>query len=201
MVIDTMSSPSGSSSGSSALSSGHSASVWGHPAPAEATVVTHPNRDKPVVQGTRAVVVLLLLISAGLVLIVTVGGWQVLQSAWVVQVAYILVYLTLAFFAARWNRGVLPVAAALAVLLLVFALVSGPFWFDRDHSGFIQPTINAGLLGVITLLIVPVQMLLITFAMRGFNQGWNVELERPAAGAGGAGGTGHGYAGAAAHSG
>jgi len=33
-------------------------------------------------------------------------------------------------------------------------------------------------LGVLTLLIVPVQMLLVAFAMRGFQQGWNVELER-----------------------
>jgi presenilin-like A22 family membrane protease len=153
-------------------------SATGPLAPSGAIVVTHPNRDKPVVQTTRATVVLLLLVSAGLVLIVTAGGWKVLQGAWIVQVGYILVYLVLAFFAARWNRGVLPVAAALAVLLLVFALVAGPFWFDRDKTGFIQPAINAGLLGTITLLIVPVQMLLIAFAMRGFSQGWNVELER-----------------------
>lgn len=145
----------------------------------DATIVTHPNRDKPVVQATRATVVLLLLISAGLVLIVTAGGWSALQGAWPVQGAYILVYLLLAFYAARWNRGVLPVAAALAVILLVFALVAGPFWFARDKPGFAQPAINAGLLGTITLLIVPVQMLLIAFAMRGFSQGWNVELERP----------------------
>ena len=143
-------------------------------------MITHPNRDKPVVQSTRVVVVLLLAISAALVLIVTVGGWQVLEGAWIIQVTYILIYLTLAFFAARWNRGVLPVAAALAVLLLVFALVAGPTWFARDKAGFIQPTINASLLGTLTLLIIPVQMLLIAFAMRGFNQGWNVELERPA---------------------
>ncbi len=31
---------------------------------------------------------------------------------------------------------------------------------------------------MLTLLIVPVQMLLVAFAMRGFRQGWNVELER-----------------------
>jgi lysylphosphatidylglycerol synthetase-like protein (DUF2156 family) len=141
-------------------------------------VVTHPNREKPVVQATRATVVLLLLVSAGLVLIVTAGGWQVLQGAWFIQGVYIVVYLVLAFFAARWNRGVLPVAAALAVLLLVFALVAAPFWFDRDKTGFAEPGLNAGLLGVVTFLIVPVQMLLIAFAMRGFNQGWNVELER-----------------------
>ncbi len=154
-------------------------------APSGETVITHPNRDKPVVQATRVTVVLLLLISAGLVLIVTAGGWSVLQGAWFIQVGYILVYLVLAFFAARWSRGILPVAAALAVILLVFALVAGPFWFARDKSGFSQPAINAGLLGTVTLLIVPVQMLLIAFAMRGFSQGWNVELERPAPMSGG----------------
>ena len=37
-------------------------------------IITHPNRDKPAVQATRATVVALLLASAGLVLIVTVGG-------------------------------------------------------------------------------------------------------------------------------
>jgi hypothetical protein len=141
-------------------------------------IVTHPNRGKPVVQATRATVVALLLVSAALVLIVTVGGWAVLESAVFVQIAYIAVYLVFAFFAARWNRGVLPIAAALAVLLGIFALVAGPSWFSRNKAGFAQPALNAGLLGVLTLLIVPVQILLITFAMRGFSQGWNVELER-----------------------
>jgi presenilin-like A22 family membrane protease len=145
---------------------------------ARGVVVTHPNRDKPVVQATRATVVLLLLVTAGLMLVVTIGGWSVLQGALPVQLGYIIVYLLMAFYAARWNRGVLPLAAALAVLLGIFALVAGPSWFARDKTGFIQPALNAGLLGVITLLIVPVQMLLVAFAMRGFNQGWNVEVER-----------------------
>jgi presenilin-like A22 family membrane protease len=146
--------------------------------PPAGTIITHPNRHKPVVQATRATVILLLLVSAALVLIVTVGGWKVLEGAWIFQVAYIVVYLTLAFFAARWSRGVLPIAAALAVLLLIFALIAGPAWFNRDKAGFAQPGLNAGLLGIITLMIAPVQMLLIAFAMRGFSQGWNVELER-----------------------
>jgi hypothetical protein len=148
-------------------------------------VVTHPNRDKPVVQATRATVVLLLLVSAGLILIVTVSGWNVIESAVWVQVIYFIVYLAFAFYAARWNRGVLPVAAVLAVLLLIFALVAGPAWFNRDKSGFAGPDyLSASLLGVLTLLIVPVQMLLIAFAMRGFRQGWNVELETRDPGAG-----------------
>src|SRR4029077_2273517 len=140
--------------------------------------VTHPNRDKPVVQATRATVIILLLASAALVLIVTLGGWSVLQGAVPIQLGYVLAYVTLAFFAGRWNRGVLPVSAVLAVLLLIFALVAGPSWFARDKTGFEQPAIDAGLLGLLTLLIVPLQMLLVAFALRGFSQGWNVELER-----------------------
>ena len=150
-------------------------------------IITHPNRDKPVVQGTRATVILLLLVSVGLLIVVTIGGWSVLEGARGVQIAYIVFYLMLAFYAGRWNRGVLPVSAVLAVLLGIFALVAGPSWFARNKTGFAQPALNAGLVGLLTLLIVPVQILLVAFAMRGFQQGWNVELERadPNAGAGG----------------
>ena len=89
-----------------------------------------------------------------------------------------MLYLVLAFYAGRWNRGVLPVAAALGVLLATFALVAAPSWFNRDKTGFTQPHLNAGLLGLLTLLLLPVQILLIAFAMRGFSQGWNVEREQ-----------------------
>jgi hypothetical protein len=148
-------------------------------------IITHPNRHKPVVQATRATVIVLLCASAALVLIVSVGGWSVLQGAAVpIELGYVAVYLALAFYAGHWNRGVLPVAAVLAVLLAIFALVAGPGWFTRDKSGFAEPAINSGLLGVLTLLIVPVQILLVAFAMRGFSQGWNVELERRPARAG-----------------
>ena len=51
-------------------------------------------------------------------------------------------------------------------------------WFARDKAGFAEPALPASLLGVITLAIIPVQILLIAFAMRGFQQGWNIELER-----------------------
>jgi lysylphosphatidylglycerol synthetase-like protein (DUF2156 family) len=144
----------------------------------DSVIITHPNRDKPVVQATRATVVVLLLVSAALILIITIGGWKVLEGAVLIQIAYIAVYLVFAFYAARWNRGVLPISASLAVLLMIFAAVAGPGWFARDKTGFAEPTINAGLLGVLTLLIVPVQILLITFAMRGFSQGWNIEVEQ-----------------------
>ena len=73
----------------------------------------------------------------------------------------------------------LPLAAALAIVLLIFAAVSAPAWFDRDKTGFSDPAIDEGILGLITALIVPVQILLIAFAMSGFRQAWNVEVERP----------------------
>jgi lysylphosphatidylglycerol synthetase-like protein (DUF2156 family) len=140
--------------------------------------IEHPNRAKAASKATKAVVILLLLASAALVAIVTIGGWDALEGAKVVQIAYIVLYVVIAFYVARWNRGVLPVAAALAVVLLIFAAVAGPGWFDRDKTGFEDPALDSGLLGLITLLIVPVQLLLIAFAMRGFQQEWNVEVER-----------------------
>ena len=149
-------------------------------------IITYPHREEPIVQATRAAVVILLLISAALVLIVTIGGWDQLEGMYPVDIAYVIVYLTLAYFARRWNRGVLPVAAALAVLLGVFALVAAPGWFKRDGFGYEEPGINASLLGILTLIIVPVQIAIVVFAMRGFKQGWNVEREKrePAAGSG-----------------
>jgi hypothetical protein len=141
-------------------------------------IIEHPNRDKASSKATKAVVLLLLLGSAGLVAIVTVGGWAALEGAKILQVGYILLYVVMAYFVARWNRGVLPVAAALAIVLLIFAAVAGPEWFARDKAGFNDPALSENVLGLVTFIIVPVQVFLIAFAMRGFQQAWNVEVER-----------------------
>jgi uncharacterized membrane protein len=142
--------------------------------------ITHPNRDKPVVQATRATVIVLLLATAALVLLITIGGFEALEGVGpvIVQCLLVVFYLLLAFYAGRWNRGVLPVASVLAVLLGTFALIAAPSWFERDSSTFAQPALGSNLLGVLTLLVIPVQILLVVFAMRGFSQGWNVELEQ-----------------------
>jgi len=141
-------------------------------------VIEHPNRGKPASKATRAVVILLLLASVALFVIITVGGWAALVGAQFLQIAYILLYLLMAFYVGRWNRGVLPVVAALAIIMLIFAAVASPAWFARDRDGFTDPALPADLLGLITALVVPVQLLLIVFAMRGFQQAWNVEVER-----------------------
>ena len=142
-------------------------------------VIDHPNRDKASSKATKAIVILLLLVSVALMLIVALGGWEALEGAKAVLIFFMLVYLVMAFYGARWNRGILPLAAAFGIILLIFAAIAGPEWFARDKDGFSDPTLDEGVLGLITFLIIPVQVLLILFAMRGFQQDWHVEVEKP----------------------
>ncbi|MEA2439436.1 MAG: hypothetical protein QOH76_860 [Thermoleophilaceae bacterium] len=146
-------------------------------APADDLVIHHPNREKGGSKATKAGTILLLLASAVLIAIVTIGGWQDLEGAQVISIFFIIVFALMAFFVARWNRGVLPLAAAFAIVLLVFAAIAAPGWFDRDASGYDNPGLAPGLLGLLTVIIIPVEFLLIVFAMRGFAQKWNVEIE------------------------
>ena len=139
--------------------------------------IEHPNRKKASSKITRIIVVLLLLASAVLLAIITWGGWDTLEGAKALQIFYILLYLVMAFFVLRWSRGVLPVTSALAIIMLIFAAVSTPQWFDRDKAGFANPTLDESILGLLTALMVPLQILLIAFAMSGFRQAWNVEIE------------------------
>lgn len=140
--------------------------------------VEHPNRQTSAARTTRAAVVVLLIASAALLVAVTLGGWSKLPAVNVAQLVYALIYLGAAWLVARWHRGVLPVAAAFAVLLAMVAAVAAPGWFERDQPGFEEPALDSGLLGVLTLALVPVQALLVAFALRGFRQAWHVEVER-----------------------
>lgn len=139
--------------------------------------VRHPNRDLPESHTARFGVLALLLLSIVMLLLVGLGGWSLLVGAKLWILAYAIAYLGFAWYVGRWNRGVLPVIAGLAVILAVFALVAGPDWFARDKVGYTDPTLPAVLLGAITLALIPVQMLLVVVAMWGFNQKWNVEEE------------------------
>jgi hypothetical protein len=143
----------------------------------EDLVIHHPNREKGGSKATKAGTILLLLATAGLVAIITIGGWASLEGAQVISIFFILVFLLIAFFVARWNRGVLPLASAFAIVLLVFAAIAAQGWFDRDTTGFDNPGLAPGLIGLLTLVLIPVEFLLIVFAMRGFSQKWNVEIE------------------------
>ena len=102
-------------------------------------------------------------------------------------IATILIYALMAYYVARWNRGVLPVASAIAILVAVLAAIAAPAWFDRDKAGLHNPALPPSLLGTLCIVLVPVSLFLIAFAMRGFTQEWHVEVEE--AGPGGAGAT------------
>jgi hypothetical protein len=153
-------------------------------------VIIYPNREKVASKATKLIVILILLVSIVLILAVTIGGWSKLQGLTPVNFLWCAVYLFMAVFIARWARGLLPIAAALAILMLIIALIagfggSGTSWFQRNHAAFAPAHsmfggagLSPDVLGTLVVLIAPVQLLLIIFAMQGFAQGWNVEVER-----------------------
>jgi presenilin-like A22 family membrane protease len=145
------------------------------------TVLVHPNREKAESKATKAAVTLLLVVSAALILLILVGGWKKQAGMQIVAIGYVLVYLLMAYFVARrWSRGMLPVAAFAAIMFAVVCFVAGPAWLSDDKAGFASPGfLNASLLGLLTLILIPVQIMLIVFSVRGLQQKWNVEVEVP----------------------
>ena len=98
---------------------------------------------------------MLLIASAILLLVLLWGGWSKFEGMKGAVVFFIAVYVLFAFFVMRWNRGVLPVASALAIFLIIFAAVSAPSWFARDADGFTDSALPAALMGWLTLLVIP----------------------------------------------
>jgi lysylphosphatidylglycerol synthetase-like protein (DUF2156 family) len=139
--------------------------------------IHHPNREKAESKAMKAIVVFTLLASAALISAVIVGGWSVLQGAQPMAILYILLTLVFAFFISRWNRGLLPVAAGAALLFAVVSAIAAPAWFARDKPGFAESTLDPAMLGLLTILIVPAQLLVVVFAMRALSQNWHVEVE------------------------
>jgi hypothetical protein len=151
--------------------------------------VIHPNRDRLACKVTRLLVVAVLLLSVALMLAVTVGGWSKLQGMTPVNFVWSALYVVLAVFVARWARGLLPIAAGLALLLLIIAVIAGAglggtSWFDRSHHGFAVAHalgggsgLSADTIGTLIVLLIPVEVVLAVLAMIAFAQGWNVEQE------------------------
>jgi lysylphosphatidylglycerol synthetase-like protein (DUF2156 family) len=146
----------------------------------EDRVIYHPNQEKASSKATKAIVVLLLIVSAVLTLLITVGGWSNLQGAKIPSIFFILVFFAMAYYVARWTRGVLPLAAGLSVILGVFAAIAAfgtGSWFDRSSNGYSHNGLPPDLIGLLCVVLLPVLVLLIAFAMRAFAQKWNVEVE------------------------
>ena len=129
----------------------------------------------------KAVIAFVLIVSAVLLVVITLGGWERLQSpgVGVMTIGWAALYVIFALLILRWNRGLLPVSSAMAIIMVIFAAVAAGSWFARAKDGLNSPALPEDLLGVLTLVVIPLQILLIVVAMVGFNQGWNVEEERP----------------------
>ena len=144
-----------------------------------------PNREKAETKTTKFIVAFVLLVSAALLIVITLGGWTRLEGTGVAILTLVWagLYILFAFLvAARWQRGVLPVASALAIIMAIFAAVAAPAWFARNKPGLSPPALPDDFLGLLTIIVIPVQLLLIVIAMVGFNQNWHVEEERPVGG-------------------
>jgi hypothetical protein len=142
----------------------------------------YPNRHRPESKATRSAVILLLIVSAILTLIIAVAGIPVAASGGMqfLTFVFVVLYIVMVWYIIKWSRGVLAMAAAFAVLFALVAIVAAPGWFARDQAGFIEPLLPAQVLGLLTIILVPVQLLLVAFAMRGFNQAWHIEVQVPA---------------------
>jgi hypothetical protein len=141
-----------------------------------------PNREKAGSQTMKWLIVLLLLATAGLAALITIGGWSVMKGGsgmGVVCAIYALLYLLFALRVAMWSRGVLPLAAALSMILAILCAVGAESWFEREKSGFSEPLLSSSLVGALVIVLGLLQIVVIAAALYGFNQNWHVEEERP----------------------
>lgn len=141
-----------------------------------------PNREKAGSVTTKFVIALLLLATAVLAAVITIGGWSLLKgggSMGLVCIIYVVLYAFFAFLVARWNRGILPVVAALSTVLAIFCAVGAGSWFARDKSGFDEAALSSSLVGTLVVILGLLQIVVVIAAFYGFSQEWHVEEERP----------------------
>ena len=141
-----------------------------------------PNREKAESVTTKVVLVILLAATSIIAVIVAISGFSLMSGGTgmaLVTLIYGLLYAFFAFLVARWNRGILPVAAALSMILAIFCAAGADSWFARDKEGFEEALIPVPLIGLLVILLVIMQLITIAISLYAFNQNWHVEEERP----------------------
>jgi len=141
-----------------------------------------PNREKAESVTTKFVLVLLLAATAAIAGIVTIAGFSLMTGGsgmGVICLIFALLYAFFAFLVLRWNRGILPVVAALSTILAIFCATGADSWFARDKSGFEDGLIPVTLIGLLVVILLIVQLITIGVSLYAFNQNWHVEEERP----------------------
>jgi hypothetical protein len=141
-----------------------------------------PNRAEASSQTMRFVVVLLQIVSAALMAIIVLGGWSLLTGGplWGgISLIIVFIFLLLGVMTFRWSRGALTLTIAFAVLMLIFSAIGFESWFARDKAGFTDAALPSDLLGLLTMIMIPLQLALAVAASVAFRQEWHVEEERP----------------------
>ena len=141
-----------------------------------------PNREKAESVTTKFVLVLLLAATAVIAGIVTIAGFSLMtggSAMGVICLIFALLYAFFAFLVLRWNRGILPVVAALSTILAIFCATGANSWFARDKAGFEDGLLPVTLIGLLVVILALLQIVLIAACLYGFNQEWHVEEERP----------------------
>lgn len=141
-----------------------------------------PNREKTESITTKFVLVLLLAATSALAFLITITGFSLMTGGGgmgLVCLIYAALYAFFAFLVLRWNRGILPVAAALSMILAIFCATGADSWFARDKAGFDEGLIPSPLIGLLVVILAILQLILIAVALYAFNQNWHVEEERP----------------------
>lgn len=141
-----------------------------------------PNREKAESVTTKFVLVLLLASTAAIAALVTITGFSLLTGGGamgVICLIYAALYAFFAFLVFRWNRGILPVAAALSMILAIFCATGAGSWFARDKAGFEKALIPTPLIGTLVVVLILLQLVTIAVCLYAFNQNWHVEEERP----------------------
>ncbi|MBA3866383.1 MAG: hypothetical protein H0X42_08575 [Solirubrobacterales bacterium] len=140
-----------------------------------------PNRQKSGSVTTKLAIVFLLLATAVLAAVITIAGWSLLKgggSMGAVCAIYAILYAFFAFLVFRWSRGILPVVAALSMILAIFCAVGAGSWFSREKEGFAEAGLSSSLIGTLVVILGLLQLVVIAVALYGFSQEWHVEEER-----------------------
>jgi len=141
-----------------------------------------PNREKAEAITTKVVLAFLLAATAAIAALVTITGFSLMTGGGamgVVCLIYAALYALFAYLVARWSRGILPVAAALSMILAIFCAVGAESWFARDKAGFEKGLIPVPLIGLLVIVLLVLQIVIVAVALYAFNQNWHVEEERP----------------------
>jgi hypothetical protein len=142
----------------------------------------HPNREKADVVATRVAIAFLMLATAVVALLITIGGFSLLSGGGgmgIICLIFAALYAFFSFLVMRWSRGILPVAASLSTILAIFCAVGANSWFARDKSGFEEALLPSSLIGLLVIVLLLLQIVLVVACFYGFSQDWHVEEERP----------------------